>query len=136
MNTISKIYKSIIKGREVTGRMRAYSVLMAMDVKLVEKYGYSHKLLRGGLKNWPWRQTSEMAPVSQPHSQLKDLSVAKTGSEMTSRYGQSQNDQSTKKRAQRKDKGTKSTVTTAVNSLLNGPEPEIGFRTGRDVKYT
>ena len=95
MNTISKIYNSIIEGREVTGRMRAYSVLMAMDVKLVEKYGYSHKLLRGGLKNWPWRQTSEIAPVSQ----LKDLSAAKTDSEMTSRYGQSQNDQATKKRA-------------------------------------
>ncbi len=99
MNTISKIYKSLIEGREVTGRMRAYSVLMAMDVKLVEKYGYSHKLLRGGLKNWPWRLTSEMAPVKHPHSQLKDLGAAKTDSEMTLRYGQSQNDQATKKRA-------------------------------------
>jgi hypothetical protein len=40
-----------------------------------------------------------MAPVKHPHSQLKDLGAAKTDSEMTLRYGQSQNDQATKKRA-------------------------------------
>ncbi|MFT5665756.1 MAG: hypothetical protein ACI9YO_000808 [Gammaproteobacteria bacterium] len=97
MNTISKIYKSIIRGREVTGRMRAYSALIAMDSKLLEGYGYSPELLRGGLKNWPWRLTSEMSPENHLHGQLKDLGIAKTNIEMTVRYGQSQNDQSTER---------------------------------------
>ena len=91
MSTISKIYKTIIRGREVTGRTRAYSALITMDDKLLEGYGYSPELLRGGVKNWPWRLATE----NRHHSQLKDLNVAKTDIEMAVHYGQSQNGPST-----------------------------------------
>jgi hypothetical protein len=97
MNTISRIYKSIIRGREVTGRTKAHSALMSMDAKLLEGYGYSPKLLRGGVKNWPWRLTSEIATESHIEGQLKDLSIAKTDIEMALRYGQSQNDSLTER---------------------------------------
>jgi hypothetical protein len=91
MNTISRIYKSIIRSREVTGRTRAYSALITMDDKLLEGYGYSPELLRGGVKNWPWRLATE----NRRHSQLKGLGIAKTDIEMVVHYGQSQNAPST-----------------------------------------
>ena len=97
MNTISRIFNSIIRSRVDTGISRAYSTLIAMDPSLLEGYGYSPELLRGGVKNWPWRLTSEIATESHIEGQLKDLGIAKTDIEMTLRYGQSQNDSLTER---------------------------------------
>ncbi len=90
MNIFSRIHKSMARSREATGKAKAHSVLMTMDKEWVERYGYSHELLRGGIKNWPWRLT----PENQPHSNINDMQITKTNIEMATQYGHSQNDSS------------------------------------------
>lgn len=101
MNTMSTIFRAIKRAFEVLAMTRVQSTLLSMGPEWVERHGYSYELLRGGVKNWPWRQASEgqekenepgrvISELKRPgDGELADPGVAESGIESAMRYDHS-----------------------------------------------
>jgi len=59
MITISTIIESTGRFFDTIARARVQSTLLTMGREWVERNGYSWELLRAGVSEWPWRQTTE-----------------------------------------------------------------------------
>ncbi|MCG6889305.1 MAG: hypothetical protein LJE92_06920 [Gammaproteobacteria bacterium] len=59
MITISTIIESTGRFFDTIARARVQSTLLTMGREWVERNGYSWELLRGGVSEWPWRQTTQ-----------------------------------------------------------------------------
>ncbi len=91
MNAISRLCKSLAAAAEAVAKARVQSYLLSMGPEWTERHGYSWDSLRGGIQNWPWRQTSEQ-PAHEPEirytvRELNDIGISRDGIEGAVRFG-------------------------------------------------
>ena len=73
MKTMSAMIKSTGRLFDSIARARVQSALLAMGPVWVERHGYSWKLLRAGVNEWPWRQSTEAATGRESRRAIAEL---------------------------------------------------------------
>ena len=103
MKTMSAIIKATQRFFEATARARVQSTLLSMGREWVERQGYSWELLRSGVSEFPWRQStatvqSEKAirrAITELNSfsdrELHDLRIHRSGIENAVGHSHSEN---------------------------------------------
>ena len=101
MKTMFAIIKSTGRLFDTIARARVQSALLAMGRVWVERHGYSWELLRAGVSEWPWRQSTQAVTAEREtrraiaelshysDRELDDLRIHRGGIENAVRYGRS-----------------------------------------------
>ena len=99
MKTMFAIIKSRGRLFDTIAWARVQSALLAMGRVWVERHGYSWELLRAGVNEWPWRQSTEAATTERESRraiaelnrfsdrELHDLRIHRSGIENAVRNG-------------------------------------------------
>jgi len=101
MKTMTAMIESTGRLFDTIAKARVQSALLAMGRVWVERHGYSWELLRAGVSEWPWRQSTEAVATEREtrraiaelnrfsDRELHDLRIHRAGIESAVRYGRS-----------------------------------------------